>query len=87
MHLANPFACLREGKQNVGQRVPFLIQTANLDSTVADKFYVLPLGHFPIRSHIDRESASQQRKSKDELVTDDSEREQGQEAEGCKEIL
>ena len=86
MHLANPFACLREGKQNVGQRVPFLIQTANLDSTVADKFYVLPLGHFLIQSHIDIESASQQRKS-NELATDDSEREQGQEAEGRKEIL
>ena len=60
-------------------------KTAILDFAVADKFQVLTLGHFLSTSPIDRQSAD--REKENELVTDDSEREQGQEAKGRKEIL
>ena len=43
------------------------------------------MGHFLSTSPIDRQSAD--REKENELVTDDSEREQGQEAKGRKEIL
>ena len=60
-------------------------KTAILDFAVADKFQVLTLGHFLSPSPIDRQSADREREN--ELVTDDSQRKQGQEAEGRKEIL
>ena len=43
------------------------------------------MAHFLSPSPIDRQSADREREN--ELVTDDSQREQGQEAEGRKEIL